>query len=117
MGACRSNLVYHRHLEPRHQRARHHAEWGQPDHQKSGRCACGTSTGFSLKGSILFSAQIVSSQTLLSLRQRLVIYMGSLNVSSSSILTKASRNLLSAVTLKRSVTCSFSVCGVRNMSR
>ena len=28
MGACRSNLVYRHHLEPRHQRARRHAEMG-----------------------------------------------------------------------------------------
>jgi len=31
LGACRSTVVYHRHLEPRHQRARHHAQWGQPN--------------------------------------------------------------------------------------
>src|SRR5579871_1422009 len=84
--------------------------------QKSECVAIGGGTRLTWNGSILFSAQIDSAQTYLSRRQRLAMYMGSLNVSASSTLTSASRNLPSGVTLKCSTTCSLSVCGVRKSS-
>ena len=73
--------------------------------------ASGSGNKLCPKRSALFSAQMNSCHSPACLHQRAAMYMGSLNVSSSSILTKASRNCSSVDSLKRSITCSFSECG------
>ena len=45
MGACRSNLAYSRHLEPRHQRAQRHAKWGTHETRSLGNTRKGGSDG------------------------------------------------------------------------
>jgi hypothetical protein len=72
------------------------ADLGDPVAIKVRRSACGIETG-PLKGSTLFSADR-SEPNVAVLAPALGHIHGSLNVSSSSILTRASRNLLSDVT-------------------
>src|SRR5258705_2942822 len=104
-------------LSARCERSRYYLKNGNSAAQKSCFIALGIGNRLWLKRSSLFSAQMNSFHSPSCLRQRVIMCMGSLKASSSSTLTKTSRNFPSAVSLKRSVTRSFSLCGVRYMSR